>query len=335
MKTSNCWAGMVFRGIFAVLLNMGGPIGSAQETREWATCPAVPARYEHACVAVHDFIYILGGHVGSAPSDTVYFSQVAPDGTIAPWATTTQLPEKLCYHRAAASKDKIYVLGGQLLEGGTDKVYYGTVQADGTVPQWKETSPLPKKMHVGSVVVCKDNIYYIGGFYWRGVWSAKIKKDGSLGEWEEAQHLISPRGGATAFVHNDYIYLCGGNTGHTPETRKAEVFRTKVAANGTLEEWTNISELPLANDAMAGVLAGKKIVLLGGGAEENKALSATIKDNGDLGDWTEEKWHLPKPLWSFDAVYVNGWIYMVAGFTRTPDGKLELSNAVYGMSVKP
>lgn len=330
MKNSNCSkTGMALKSILAVLLSVGGLIVSAQE---WQTCTPLPAnRFEYACAAVNGTIYVVGGHTGNAISELVFYSKVSQDGVLSAWQAGNPLPAKLAYVTAAANKDKIYVLGGASKEGYSDKVFYATIKEDGTVSEWKETTPLPKKMHAGSVVIVKDTIYHIGGT-WRGVWSAKINEDGSLGEWKDAQHLLSPRGSGVACTYNDNIYLCGGVD--VSGTIKPDVFRTKVGMDGTLDKWEKMTELPFANSSMAAVLDGKKIILLGGGAGEDKVLSTTINANGDLGDWIEEKHPLPKPLRSFRAVYVNGWVYVIAGFSKSADGKPSVSNTVYRMKAQ-
>ena len=331
MKKSNCSrTGMALKSVLAALLSVGGLVVSAQE---WQPCTPLPeSRFEYASVAVKDVIYVIGCHTGNSISDAVFYAKANKDGTLSSWQDGNPLPVKLAYVTAVANKDKIYVLGGSN-DAMSEKVFYTTVNNDG-IDEWKETTPLPKKINVGSVVVYKDTIYYIGGWYWRGGWSAKIKEDGTLGEWKEIQNMISPRGAAMVFADNDCIYLCGGNAGHTADTRKADVFRTKVLADGSLEKWEKMTKLPFANDAMAGVLVGKKIILLGGAVGEAKALSATINEKSELGDWTEEKYSLPKPLWSFRALYVNGWVYIIAGFSKSDDGKPAVSNAVYRLKAQ-
>ena len=329
MKIPNCSrTGMALKSVLGVLLSVGGLAVSAQE---WQPCTPLPQnRFEYASIAVKDVIYVIGGHTGNAISDAVFYAQACEDGTLSPWQEGNPLPVKLAYTTAVANKDKIYVLGGSN-DAMSEKVFYTTVNNDG-IDIWKETTPLPKKINCGSAVVYKDTIYYIGGTNWRGGWAAKIKEGGTLGEWNEIPNMILPSGGALAFADNGYIYLCGGNQG--ADNIKADVFRTKVLADGSLEEWEEMTTLPFANTAMAGVLIGKKIILLGGALAEAKVLSATINEKSALGEWTEEKYTLPKPLWSFRALYVNGWVYIIAGFSKSDDGKPTLSSAVYSMKAQ-
>jgi hypothetical protein len=74
-----------------------GTLGAWTQTTGFA-----PSRFEHATVAIGNFLYVIGG-VGSAGLfPDVEVAQVAGDGSIAAWTPTTPLPAGRALHGAVA-----------------------------------------------------------------------------------------------------------------------------------------------------------------------------------------------------------------------------------------
>jgi len=318
---------------------------------KWQQFSSLPGgRYEHACVGLNNFLYVLGGHTGGGKADTVFFTRVNPDGSLGLWQTTTPLPEEISYVRAVAYKNWIYVLGGNLVGGNSGKVYRGTVSADGTIAKWELMSsrlPKPKSScygtSCGAAVVYNNTIYYVSGWYSREIFFSTIKEDGSLGEWKEAQHLPSPRGFGRAFAFNGFLYLVGGNTRDLADTLKEDVYRAKIKEDGSLGNWSRTTSLPVPNAGFACVLVKDRVFVFGGEGLRDKTLSAGIDQEGNLGEWSEEE-PLLEERWSFDGVYLNGWVYVIGGFTKCgyvnpltgrffEDGSVQVDNKVYGAPV--
>src|SRR5882672_150581 len=126
---------------------------------------------------------------------------------------------------------------------------------------------------------------------------------------------------ARVLTHAGYLYSIGGkgSDGVTPTTA---IEIGKIAANGTIASWTveGTNTLPLARSGSAGVVANGMLYILGGHLTSNINTAATTvyysKPNADgtVGTWATTT-ALPVALYDAQAVYTNGTIYVLGGFT--------------------
>ena len=134
-------AGSVNGKVYYAKAQANGPLGHMTQT----TTPGTTLEYQGA-VAVNGYVYELGGYTGSGTGTSykslVQYAQINPDGTLGNWQTTTLCPPPTGSPGASVvtANGYIYVMGGFYDTGGgavmSSAVYYGKVNADGTVSSW-------------------------------------------------------------------------------------------------------------------------------------------------------------------------------------------------------
>ena len=104
------------------------------------------ARNEHSMVSSGSYLYVLGGHDTSyVAKSTVYYSQVAVDGTCSAWLSGTNLPMPASSHSSTCQNGLITVLGGYFdlsnltLPESTKLSYFAQVDNSGML-SWDSTA---------------------------------------------------------------------------------------------------------------------------------------------------------------------------------------------------
>lgn len=212
-----------------------GSIAAWKKGPELAT-----ARFHAASVAVGSFVYTIGGLAGDGTDNTPSVEVAKFDaGELGAWKETTPLPDKRSHHAVFTHDQRVYVAGG--LSGdpaganvGYSDVIAASVNADGSLSEWKTVGSLPDALATHSAAVLGDSVFLVGGVIGSGfaamntagVWRAKIAKDGSLGSFEPELDLPKARAHAhqTPIV-NGFLYSVAGAFEHASMT---DVFVAKL-----------------------------------------------------------------------------------------------------------
>ncbi|HKZ71816.1 MAG TPA: Ig-like domain-containing protein, partial [Nitrospirota bacterium] len=127
------------------------------------------------------------------------------------WTTSTvTLPKPMWDHASTIWKGYLYAAGGHSSCNGstdcgfTNKVYYASLNPDGSIGTFKATTPMPKYLRGHSLVAYNDYLYIIGGIEQpifkeppypdpanfqtvlnEKVYYTKVSADGGTGEWVE------------------------------------------------------------------------------------------------------------------------------------------------------
>jgi hypothetical protein len=120
------------------------------------------------------YLYIVGGHDGSAARREVYRASItAANGDLGDWRvlTSNSLPSPLERHAAVVYRGHLVVLGGRDGSGNSSKgVYAATLSADGSLGAWQTgflpTLPQALDRHaavVANIPGCGEVIYVVGG----------------------------------------------------------------------------------------------------------------------------------------------------------------------------
>jgi len=187
-------------------------------------------------VVVGNHLYVLGGHNGAANQDTVYYTTINADGTLAAWNTTTALPQKLSFSGAVVANGRIYVAGGWFGTGWTTATYSAVINADGTVGTWNTLSSLPKAIGNHVLLGSGNALYVAGGLdsaSQKGVYSAPLQADGTLGNWTAIADLPQPLHDLAGTAYGD-LYIFGG-------------FNTTVGAYQSTVYVMSVNTPPVAN----------------------------------------------------------------------------------------
>ena len=145
-------------------------------------------RYVNAVKRIGDRIYVLGGHKeeeGIGIPD-VEVALLHDDHTHGPWRAVRPLGLGRYALAAAGHGDFIYALGG--LDGAryVDTVEISRAAPDGSLSEWRTTTPLSSPRANPGVVVHGGHLYVVGGTnrdsgYFRSVEFAEFNERGDLG----------------------------------------------------------------------------------------------------------------------------------------------------------
>ena len=196
------------------------PINSDGTLGTWVADSNTPTpTWDAQAISTNSRAYVLGGSDGSAYISTVYTALINSDGTLGTWTTASSLPGILGNSQAVVTKNRVYLLGGQVAFGGVrvSTVYTAPINSDGTLGTWTTGTSLPDAWEYSQAVVTKNRVYLIGGVnlsaYQSTVYTAPINSDGTLGTWTTGTNLPTALGGHQLIVTNSKIYTLGGNNG--------------------------------------------------------------------------------------------------------------------------
>jgi len=134
---------------------------------EWTTnSVGIPeATYGFGTVENSGKIYVIGGADQFGHSAKVYMASVEPDGSILSWDTLESLPQALYRSSILKVGNTIFTIGGETGGVVLDKVFYATINSDGTLSSWQESeSTLPIPVSAASAAQLGDYIYLTGGW---------------------------------------------------------------------------------------------------------------------------------------------------------------------------
>lgn len=252
---------------------------------------------------------------------------------IGAWQVTTGLPAIRVNPCAVEWNGTMYVTGGTDGLSGTNTVYRGDVNGDGTIPAWATyTMDCYKENHAS--IAWNDRLYVLGGNNDWGsttssVYFASINGDGTLGTWSSTTDLPGNRYGLSAAVYNGYIYASGGTSFISPLD---SLYIGQINADGTISSWSSSTiPAPLADHS---TIAYNGWFYLIGGVDDmltvyDTIYKAPINPDGSLGGWTLES-NMPQGRLNHDSAMFNNQMYIIGG----DDGDSTFST-VYNATINP
>ncbi|MGK7391001.1 MAG: IPT/TIG domain-containing protein [Candidatus Cyclobacteriaceae bacterium M2_1C_046] len=268
------------------------------------------------------------------------------------WTLTTSLPVAVSGHNAVfaniddeagVTNNFVYVTGGNNSAGlNTDSVFYGMINADGTISAWNDATVLPDSTAYHSSVVAtpfnskvdgSGYLYVFGGTNTAGeavnsVARTSINQDGSLNAWEAQNTLPEPLHSLGAVIFRSTVYIAGGAT--TGDVPVAKVYKSEIDTTGTLGEWQELTSLPAGIAHHGFVTFGGYLYVVGGDAGTVSPSASTTttsvadvlfaKINLRTGDLTNDGWAVnPNTMQKARSKHVS----LVAG------GNLFVSSGLY------
>ncbi|MBI5192502.1 MAG: Ig-like domain-containing protein [Nitrospirae bacterium] len=233
----------------------------------------------HSLLAYNGFMYIIGGIVQFPP----------PCNFTDP---SCVLPNPLCnplLDPACVNPDPNTYTHGPDDTVLNEKVYFASINPDGTIGTWQETAPLQLPeltpdlqakagLFAHSATVVNGYIYVTGG------WNATLKKnvntiligkiniDGSITGWInqtgfDLPYNLSKHATVAVNVNGEYyLYVIGGNSGDLgAQLFHNEILFSKIAVDGIPGPWSYASNnLPVPLIDHAAVSLGRYVFVLGG-----------------------------------------------------------------------
>ena len=247
---------------------------------------------------------------------------------------------------ASVIGDKIYVIGGGLVDLADNEVYNPSTDT------WEKKAPTPTARGFLTTAVVSDTIYVIGGGYptlklkveayhpETNSWTTKNNMtkgrlccnsscviDGIIyivggnynerecwaynpvtDEWTQKTSMpLDGGGGVSVTAYNGLVYTFGGST-YSPWAARKSVY----AYDPQTDMWTKKKDMPTARFAFQTYLVNEKIYAIGGSQSENSSVS-TVEVYDPITDTWETKPNMPNNNAWFTGAVVNNKIYVVGG----------------------
>src|ERR1700733_5773315 len=98
----------------------------------WTTQASLPLEIYSQTEAANGYLYVLGGTESNRDiSQSVYYTKINADGTLASWNQTTSLPQPESYFGAIAANGMIFSIGGYNGSAATSSCYVAAVNGNG------------------------------------------------------------------------------------------------------------------------------------------------------------------------------------------------------------
>jgi len=207
---------VVYGDVQYAKINDDGSVGT------WASTTSLSfVNAQFAATAYNGYLYMLGGYDnvgGGGVRNTVQYAKMNVDGTLGPWAATTNLPKANFKESAVAYNNYMYILGGNN-SGYLADVYFAPINSDGTLGSWTPTTSITIARSNGAAFASGGYLYILGGIgtgtnnYLNDTQYAPINSDGTVGTWKSSQNFVGPRSGLSLSISNGYVYIVGGFNG--------------------------------------------------------------------------------------------------------------------------
>lgn len=297
----------------------------------------------------------------SAPLNFLVTGAVSFSPSTILWSATSSLPAAQQGFAAVVAPvgaaSYLYALGGNTGTSGAANAraansagvsFNRLTAATGALANaaWTSATPLPDKRgfaaaisanSFNSVVTGSGNLYVIGGLDGAGaatstVYSAALNADGTVpaaaapGTWTAITPLPQPLFAAGAAIFHGRIYVAGGIDANGAPVSK--VYSARINADGTLQAWQTLPDLPAAVGYHQLVTAGGNLYVLGGtnaaavdpvskiassASSGSIAYAAINIRNGSLGSWTGNAASLGKAREKFTAVVAGSYLLLSGG----------------------
>jgi len=115
-------------------------------------------------VVTNSKIYLLGGESITNSTDIVYSTTFDTNGSIGIWQTEANLPTQLSYQQTIMTKERVYMLSGNVVSTYSTSTYSAPIDANGNIGTWSVSSSLPGILAHTQAVVTKNKVYLLGGY---------------------------------------------------------------------------------------------------------------------------------------------------------------------------
>lgn len=258
------------------------------------------------------------------------------------WSAGRALPSARDHHGTfitTGATPKLHVTGGNTYQGVLAEHWEADILDDGSLGEWREGAALPAPQAGHAVAQVGDHVLLVSGRDATGfrarVLVSNLDDNADITGWREVAPLPVARFHASAATAGDVLYVTGGLT--TDGTATDSVFSARVAEDGTISSWSQLSPLPAPRSHHASfVLDGHLYVSFGfeGNAFQNATtghkdiLRAELLDEGGLGPW-ETALDFDLDISTQAATVTGDCVYLVGGLVKPSSGALDYNALVY------
>ena len=247
-----------------------------------------------------------------------------PSGSFAGkgWEAITELPTKRVDFSTAVVNDKIYLIGGTLVENADPrkKVWISTVEVyDPKSNKWQRVSEMPTPRAYPMSTVVDGRIYVLGGYSGNFNTLRVVEVyDPKNDTWEQKQDMPSTRLWCGVEAVDESIYVIGGGVlnrepGAPGRLDLVEVYDPK---NDT---WDKLAKMSTKREGLGAAVVSNRIYAIGGfGWPENGIfggpyLKVIEAYNPRTNEWRKKTDMLEERL-NFATVVIAEKIYLIAGW---------------------
>ncbi len=298
------------------------PLVNATED-SWVTMEPMPtARFSFGVAVVDGKIYAIGGSNGTHHLNVNEMYDPATDT----WTKKRSMPTARTDPATAVYQNKIYVIGGIVADSNPSySGYTGLTEVyDPLTDTWETMEPMPAARSSLDANVVGDKIYLIGGKKYVDVFPFQQSTnknqvyDPSNDSWSTKTPTPTSTFLYASAVADNKIHIMGGYSG-------GHFLQLNQIYNSETDTWSYGKEVPTAilstaAGATTGLLAPKRIYVLGGHVGSNITSNLTQVYNPENDTWTTGT-SMPTPRWSLGVAVVNDELYAIGGY----DGETALS----------
>lgn len=230
---------------------------SAGGVNAWQQGTALPSAIRlNASAAYNGYLYNSGGTDGTNTT-TVRFASINASGSLGSWTNTTALPTSTRNHALVPYSGIMYKIGGIDQVGNvTSGVLYATINSNGTLGSWTNTTALPAGRGAFGHALNNGKIFVIAGQDTVGIATSSvlyssINADGTLGSWTTLPSLpSSTQGHKGSLLSNGFLYRIGGSSDGTTSTATSSV------EYAPLDHWNTYWGIEVPTGQAGGVYSG-------------------------------------------------------------------------------
>lgn len=159
------------------------------------------------------------------------------------------------------------------------------------------------------------------------VWSKSMTVP--INQWQSTSALPEGLVSSSTVTHGDFVYVVGGK--NSSENAIATIYGARFKADGSLENWSVVGQLPMPLYLHAAVVADNALYIIGGWdgkVTRAEVWRAAFLSDGRVGSWTAMPAY-PMTFDLHDAAVLNGWIYVAGGWNGA-----QAQQAVYAAKVE-
>ncbi len=210
-------AGLVFHDTLLIFGGLSGSTPLATVLRlsgtNWVSTPnPMPvACYAMSAAAFGDSIFLFGGYINGAVSDTVRVYRPSAD-TVggSPWSTTTNLPSPRAGMACVVVGGHVYLFGGLDNAGAACNSSFRFNPANGA---WTAMTAMPASRAYAACASVGNRIFLFGGVEAGTARANSLRYDISGNSWTAVSEMPLARYGAAAVAYGDRIHVIGGFDG--------------------------------------------------------------------------------------------------------------------------
>ncbi|PSO43460.1 hypothetical protein BRC19_00340 [Candidatus Saccharibacteria bacterium QS_5_54_17] len=295
------------------------PINSDGTLGTWSTTSSMTAARDATSAVVYNgYVYAIAGDDGTAALSSTEYAPVHGDGALGSWSASSDLATARRMLTSQVYNGYVYAIGGQNdLLGALSGIEYASVNQDGTLGNWQDTSAINGARYDHSSGVHGGYMYAIGGtdgtLSLSSVEYTAIHSDGSLEGWSllNDAELANSRADHSSVTFNGYVYAVSG------DTSGASVIYNSIQKAGETDPWQTTTSLSFDRSYHSAVASAGYLYVIGGydglnGSTTDSVEYAPINSDGSLGSWSTTS-SLGTARQEHGASVYDGYLYVVGG----------------------